>query len=104
MGTNLIIFLIQNYFTRNLEGAKEANKVRFFEKRVWSNLTKYLRIAIPSMFFVVIEWSTYQVQIIMTGYIGVKSLATQTIYMQYVFLLSAIPMGIMMTAVTLVGS
>ena len=40
----------------------------------------------------------------MTGGLDVLSLTCQTIYMQYMMLFSAMPMGIMMAACTLVGN
>jgi len=61
--TNFSVFLLQNYFLRKLEIADAANNVAFSDKRVWnlSGLKSYLALAIPSMFFILIEWSVYDV-------------------------------------------
>jgi len=102
--TNSLIFVVQNYFIRKEEKVEKALTVKFFEKRILSGLGKYLKLAIPCMFFVLIEWSAWNIQIIMAGLIGVNELAAMTIYCQYIIVLATIPMGLMMTQCTLVGN
>lgn len=61
--TNTSVFLIQNYFLRKLKIADAATNVAMLDKRVWSisGFKSYLTLAIPSMFFILIEWSVYDI-------------------------------------------
>ena len=55
--TNSIIYSVQYYQMSRLEELKECNKVRWYDRRNIQNLKEYLKLAFPSMFLLVFEWS-----------------------------------------------
>jgi hypothetical protein len=42
---------------RELKEASEAFKVKLTDPRSFSNIFRYLKIAVPSMFLLLLEWS-----------------------------------------------
>lgn len=68
------------------------------------NIGEFMKLAIPSMLFILINWSAYDVQTLIAGLINVDILACQVIYLQFIFTAGAIPLGIQLSACTLIGN
>ena len=69
--TNFSVYKLQNYYMRNLELIKEANEVTMWDPRNRQNLKEYLKLGIPSMLFIIIEWSVFDISTIIAGYFGI---------------------------------
>jgi Na+-driven multidrug efflux pump len=77
--TNTSILYIQKFFIRREQKVQVALKVSILDKRIYSSLFAYVKLAIPSLLFIYIEFSAWNFQQIMAGMLGVKTLATETI-------------------------
>ena len=102
--TNSIIFLLQNYFLRNLEIAQECHQVSFFDSNNLNGISGYLKLAIPCLLFIIIEWAAYDMTNVIAGIVDSKTLGCHVVYYQYLMVLATLPMGIGMAACTLVGN
>ena len=61
-----------NYIsTMNFEELKEATQISIFDRRVRNEMSTYLSMALPVMFTIFLEWSTFEAMTIMSGYLGV---------------------------------
>ena len=70
--TSEVIFVIQNYFLRHIKQMEEANNVKFTDKRVWNftGIKSYISLALPSMIFLIIDWSVTDAMTIIAGYLS----------------------------------
>jgi len=57
---------------KSLEVAKEAFTVRPCDARNFMQLWDYLKLGIPSMLFILLEWSSYDCQTVIAGYISIE--------------------------------
>lgn len=68
-----IIFSIQLLVICKLENAKEINKVRFFSMETVKDLKNYMKVALPNVFSMIIEFATFDIMIIIMGIVSVLS-------------------------------
>lgn len=101
--SNLFLFLLQNYFVRNLAVAEEANKVKFADRRNFENFGTYLKLAIPSLFFITVEWSLYDIQILISGIISIQDQEGYVIFSNLVNVASTIGFGLQIAGCSLIG-
>lgn len=92
--TNLIIFALQNYYMQKVESCQSALAVKYNDSRNFQNICGYLGLAIPSMLFIVIEWSVFDALSIMSGTLGVSAQACQIILLNITNLVFTISLGI----------
>ena len=59
--TNLIIFIIQNRILRKVEIIHDIKLIYMSNRQNFSNICLYLKLAIPSLLCVLIEWSAYEI-------------------------------------------
>jgi len=64
------------------------------DTRNFANLTEYLAIALPSMLFLVLEWSLFDIQTIIAGNISLNDQGCQIIYYNILVLIYSVPLGI----------
>ena len=81
--TNGLVLIINVYLTSKEKGLEIANKVRFFDKRVFKNIDIYLSIGMPCMMILILDWSCFEVSSLMTGYIGVNELASNVLLLNF---------------------
>jgi len=55
-----------------LDLVKDACSVRWFDARNRTGLWGYMKLGIPSMLFIVLEWSSYDIQTVIAGYISLQ--------------------------------
>ncbi len=72
--TNFFALIIVLIFTYCTDDIKEA--VFLPDRRSYVGLSEYLKIGIPQTIMACSEWWAYELQTILTGYLGVKAQAT----------------------------
>lgn len=92
--TNFIIFIVQNRELRKVKSCEAALDVRYNDPRNFKNMAEYLKLAIPSTLFIMIEWSVFDIMSIMAGTLGVSKQACQLILMNITNLVFTISLGI----------
>jgi hypothetical protein len=65
----------------NIEEAKELNKVGFFAMETVKDLKAYMKIALPNVGSMLVEFATFDVMVVMMGIVGVVSQASMIIFM-----------------------
>ena len=68
-----LVFLIQLLVIKYIEEAKELNKVGFFSMETVTDLKAYMKIALPNVLSMIIEFATFDIMIVMMGIVGVVS-------------------------------
>ena len=101
--SNLILFLLQNYYVRNLVVAKEASTVKFMDKRNFENFGPYIKLAIPSLFFITVEWSLYDIQLLISGLISIEDQECMVIFINLIGVVSTVGFGIQIAGCSLIG-
>jgi hypothetical protein len=71
--TNLVIYTIQRYKISQISELKEANSVRLCDARNVQNMFQYLKLAVQSFLFTIIEWSAHDALTIMAGILGTRA-------------------------------
>lgn len=67
-------------------------------------LWQYMKLGLPSMLFIVLEWSSYDVQTVIAGYISLEDQACQIIMLNLTNNLFTLALGINTAACTLIGT
>lgn len=98
-----VVFLIQLLVIKHIEEAKELNKVGFFSMETVEDLKAYMKIALPNVLSMIIEFATFDVMIVMMGIVGVVSQASMIIFMNISTQVFAIYFGLSIAVSTLVG-
>lgn len=55
-----------------VEEAKEATQVQASDPRNFQNLNEYCALAIPSVFYVTLEWWLYDIMTVIAGLISIN--------------------------------
>ena len=58
---------------------KQALRVSIYDKRNLENMKEYMKLALPTMCFYVVQWSFFDILTIMSGLISVKAQSIQVI-------------------------
>lgn len=69
--TNILLFIGNWYYTNILDDLKEANRVSQFDKNVNNGLIDYLKIGIPSMVVMILDFLSQNIMTLLCGYIGI---------------------------------
>ena len=65
--TNILGFFINCYLTSKSEEIEEANSVSIFDKRVIENMGIYLKIGLPNVAILMLDWTCFEVSSLMAG-------------------------------------
>ena len=102
--TNLIGYAIQNYFMkRQLLVAAPAFAVKWNDSRNFQEIPTYLSISVPSMLLIIFEFSSMDLQAILTGYISTYDMASFVILINFNDTIYALPNSINTAACTFIG-
>ena len=81
--TNLFIFFVQIYFiNESSEEGFTITEVTIYDERNFDNIGDFLKLAIPSTFIALTEWSAYHSIIIIGGLISVTNQIFVVVTMQ----------------------
>jgi len=78
--TNSIIWILQCVIILKLEIAAEVNTASFFSKETYQDMKEYMKIAGPSVISFLVEFASFDIQIILMGMVGVLSQASMVIF------------------------
>jgi len=96
---NLATILI--YTSYNLPELKEA---WFFPGRdSFTHLGEYLKVSIPTMLMVCLEWWTFEIQTFFASFISVDSTGAQVIILNTIYIYFCFTLGIQVAGYVLVG-
>lgn len=76
--TNSIIYLIQNYFVRNISKSHQIF-VSMKDPRNFVHIGAYMNLAIPSILLISMEWGAFEIIVLMTGSTGINILSVHVI-------------------------
>jgi Na+-driven multidrug efflux pump len=77
--TNAFILAGNIHVTNIQPSLKEALDVKLFDPKVFENIYQYLQIGFPSMVIMFLDWTSFQILSMLSGYIGVTEQACQII-------------------------
>jgi len=101
--SNLFIFLVNEARTLAETDLSEVNATRFFDRNVHRNFGDYLRIGIPNMLVIFIEFTSYEIMVLLVGYLGVVEQATQIILLNFIGLPQMIAWAFQQASCAMVG-
>ena len=67
-------------------------------------LWDYLKLAIPSYFFIIIVWSLYDIMTIVAGLLSIREQDSYVILMNIMYFMYMISQGIQSASVSLIGN
>ena len=70
--TNLVGLYMNINLTKKIEGVDQICSISIFDLRVFENIPVYMKIGIPNMTILMLDWTCFEVTSVMAGYIGVK--------------------------------
>ena len=96
----LIGNIIITHFQKDL---KESLDVSFFNPDVFINVYEYIRLGIPGTSIMLLDWGSYEILAIFSGFIGVKNQAVQIIMLNIMLFMFNIPFGFQIAACSVIG-
>lgn len=93
--TNLVMFLFNVILTSFASDVQEATQISFTDSKVmsWSESKQQLRIGIPSFLTLFIDFTCYEITVLLSGYLSIDALATHTLLLNIFSLCYKIPIG-----------
>lgn len=73
--TNFLILVANVSLTAYQKDLDDAVAVSIFDLEAFKNWKEYFEIGLPSMFIMVLDWGSYEVMTLMSGYLGVEEQA-----------------------------
>ena len=69
--SNLYIFVVNELKTKAQTDLTELNKASILDAKVYCNFAEYLRIGVPNMLTIFMEFTSYEIMVLLVGYLGV---------------------------------
>lgn len=70
--TNTLGMVLNIYIISQREEFDQICAVSIFDKRVFENTSIYLKIGLPNMIIIMLDWTCFEITAIMSGYLGVE--------------------------------
>ena len=67
------------YIVSQREDFDQICSVSIFEKRVYENISIYLKIGMPNVTIIMLDWTCFEITAVMSGYMGVNQQAVNVI-------------------------
>lgn len=93
---NLIITSRQDDLT-------EALEIKLTDSRIYNDMYTYFKIGLPNIAVIFVDWSTYEIMTLISGYIGVTEQSSQIICLNVLALMFQIPCGFQQAMTSHVG-
>jgi len=92
--TNLLGLTINCVLTSYKKELVDANSVSIFDYRVYENMGIYLKIGLPNVVILMLDWTCFEASSLMAGYLGVEEQAVNVIVLNVLLITFQIPYGI----------
>lgn len=93
--SNLFTYiLLQLVLKKSLNHASAAFEVKWHDRRNFDQIWEYLKLGIPSMLMLVLEWSAASVMTVVAGKIGLVDQTCAVLYANIQTCVDSIPTGI----------
>ena len=102
--TYILNVIIGDIWVRILSESKFKDMIFWYDKTMFKDLCKYLRIGISGMLMLCFEWWAFELLAIFTGILGVEPLAAAVVIINMITFIFMLPLGISYTASALVGN
>lgn len=102
--TYILNMIIADIWIRILSDTEFKNMIFCYDKTMFSDLIKYLRIGISGMLMLCFEWWAFELLAIFTGLLGVDQLAAEVVIINMITFIFMLPLGISYTASALTGN
>lgn len=101
--TNAQVLLLNLVFTKRIPELQEALHVALCEEVVFQDMATYLRIGIPNMTIIVLDWTCFEISSLLAGILGVKEQAVNIILLNLLTLSFQVGYGLQQATLALVG-
>ena len=70
--TTFLVWIINMIYTKCLKDVDviEARKIHFFDSQVYRSIWQYLKISLPNMFLMFLDWSSFEIMTLISGSLG----------------------------------
>lgn len=96
--------IIADIWIRIIADKEFKNMIFCYDKTIFNDLIKYLRIGISGMLMLCFEWWAFELLAIFTGLLGVDQLAAEVVIINMITFIFMLPLGISYTASALTGN
>lgn len=70
--TNSLGLILNMYMTSCNEEIQQTCRISIFDSRVMENIMIYLKIGLPNVTILMLDWTAFEASSLMAGYLGVK--------------------------------
>lgn len=92
--TNTQVLAMNYYLTSREEDLHDALHVSIFDPRVRQDLATYLKIGLPNMTIILLDWTCFEITSLMAGILGVNEQAVNIILLNLLTLSFQVGYGI----------
>lgn len=101
--TNVLGLSLNIYIVSQREEFDHICSVSIFDKRVFENISIYLKIGMPNVTIIMLDWTCFEITAVMSGFLGVEAQAVNVIALNIITIVFQIPYGIQQAACALIG-
>ena len=77
--TNSLGLFLNMMIVQNREDFDQICSISIFDKRVYDNIWIYLKIGLPNVTIIMLDWTCFEITAIMSGFLGVEEQAVNVV-------------------------
>lgn len=103
--TNVVGLALNLHLVASAQGEDfdQITAISIFDSKVYENMDIYLRIGLPNVTIIMLDWTCFEITAVMSGFLGVEQQAVNVLALNITTIVFQIPYGIQQAGCALIG-